>query len=76
MGGIRGEPNPIRQIVETQLACTAGVQARPLGVDHHFDNVALALLVENSRRGLAPVGGCNDNLSYSVLLFRSRMHSR
>jgi hypothetical protein len=48
MGGIRGAPNPIRQVVETQLACTAGVQDRPLGADHQFNNVALALLVENS----------------------------
>jgi hypothetical protein len=26
MGGVRGVPNPIRQLVETQLGGTAGVQ--------------------------------------------------
>ena len=76
MGEFAARRTLLRQVVETQLACTASVQDRPLGADHQFYNVALALLVENSRRGLAPVGGCNDNLSYCVLLFRSRMHSR
>jgi hypothetical protein len=49
MGGIRGAPNPIRQLVEAQLGCTAGVQDRRLGAAYQFDqfdDIPLALFAE------------------------------
>src|SRR5829696_171986 len=55
MGGIRGVPNPIRQVVETQLGWTAGLQDRPLAADHQFDDFPLALPAQKRRCGLAPV---------------------
>jgi hypothetical protein len=55
MGGIRGAPNPIRQLVEAQLGCTAGVQDRRLGAAYQFDDIPLALFAEKRRRGLHPL---------------------
>jgi hypothetical protein len=75
MGGIRGAPNPIRQLVETQRdciqgGCSAGAKTAVPGAVM-LDVCTLALSARMDARSGTPCG-CNDGMSYYVLLFRCR----